>query len=130
MTQFEMFVTEGNEKADELANAGAMLDEAFMAEARAETMKQWKDGEELKPKPKEKWSFVDKKSEGMKHRTGWCAEADRYRCMRCGRGSKYVKMPGRCTGPKCLSKSLGKGVRRYLRGHDLVRRTDRQGVRY
>ena len=40
MTQFEMFVTEGNEKADDLARAGAMLDEGFMAEARAETMQQ------------------------------------------------------------------------------------------
>ena len=68
-----------------------------MAEARAETMKQergevyvalqyaasfhclaeeWKDCEELKPKPKEKWIFVDKKSEETKHRTEWCAEAD------------------------------------------------------
>ena len=27
MTQFEMFVTEGNEKADDLAKAGAMSDE-------------------------------------------------------------------------------------------------------
>ena len=40
MTQLERFVTEGNEKADELAKAGTMLDEGFMAEARAETMKQ------------------------------------------------------------------------------------------
>ena len=40
MTQLERFVTEGNGKADELAKAGAMLDEGFMAEARAETMKQ------------------------------------------------------------------------------------------
>ena len=39
MTQLERFVTEGNEKADELAKAGAMLDEGLMAEARAETMK-------------------------------------------------------------------------------------------
>ena len=59
---------------------GAMLDEDCMAEARAETVKQereevyvalqcaasfhclveaWKDCEELKPQPKEKWSFVD-----------------------------------------------------------------------
>ena len=29
MSQFEKFVTEGNEKADELAKAGAMLDEGF-----------------------------------------------------------------------------------------------------
>ena len=33
MTQYERFVTEGNEKADELAKAGAFLDEGFMAEA-------------------------------------------------------------------------------------------------
>ena len=40
MSQFEKFVTEGNEKADELAKAGAMLDEGFLAEARAEIVKQ------------------------------------------------------------------------------------------
>ena len=40
MTKLERFVTEGNEKADELAKAGAMLHEGFMAEARAETVKQ------------------------------------------------------------------------------------------
>ena len=40
MTKIERFVTEGNEKADELAKAGAMLDEGFMAEVRAVTMKQ------------------------------------------------------------------------------------------
>ena len=39
MTKIVRFVTEGNEKADELAKAGAMLDEGFMAEARAETMR-------------------------------------------------------------------------------------------
>ena len=82
MSQFERFVTEGNEKADELAKAGAMLDKWFVAEARAETMQQdkeevyaallyaasfrclvgqWKDCEELKPKPEEKLIFVDKK---------------------------------------------------------------------
>ena len=30
MSQFERFVAEGNEKADELAKAGAMLDEGFL----------------------------------------------------------------------------------------------------
>ena len=106
-----------------------MLDEEFMAEARAKTMQQereevcvalqcaasfhclveeWKDCEELRPKPKEKWGFMDKKSENTLHRTWWCAEADKYRCMRCGRGSKYMKMPRKCTGPKFLSKSLEK----------------------
>ena len=37
-----------------------------------------------------------------------------------------MKMPERCTGPKLLSKSLGKWSRRHLGGHDLVRRMDRQ----
>ena len=89
-------------------------------------VEEWKDCEELKPKEKEKWSFIDKRSEGMKHRTEWCAEADRNRYMRCGRGSKYMKMPGRCIGPKFLLKSSGKWGRRHLGGHDLVRRMDRQ----
>ena len=71
-------------------------------------MQEWKECEELKPKPKETWSIVDKRSEGMKHRTERCAEADRYRCIRRGRGIKYMKMPGRCTGPKLLSKKFGK----------------------
>ena len=86
MSQFERFVTEATRR---LAKAGAMLDEEFMAEARAETLQQdkeevyaalqcadsfhclvdqWKDCEEFKPKPKEKWMFVDK-SEETKHRT-------------------------------------------------------------
>ena len=62
-------------KADELAKAGATLDEGFTAEMRAKTVQQereevhaalqyaasfhclvgdWKDCEELKPKPEEK----------------------------------------------------------------------------
>ena len=38
-----------------------------------------------------------------------------------------MKMPGKCTGPKYLSKQLGKRRERHLGGHDLVRRVDRQG---
>ena len=38
-----------------------------------------------------------------------------------------MKMPGKCTGPKFLSKSFRKWGRRFLGGHDLVRRMDRQG---
>ena len=45
MSHSEKFVTEGNEKADDLAKAVAMLDEGFMAQARAETMQQ--DREEV-----------------------------------------------------------------------------------
>ena len=112
----ENFVTEGNEKADELSKAGAILDGGFMAEARAETLKkegeevyaalqyaasfhclveEWKECEELKTTPKEKWTFVDQKMEETKHRTEWCAEASRYRCTRCGKSSKHMKMPGK-----------------------------------
>ena len=40
MSHCEKFVTEGNEEADELAKEGAMLDERFLAEARATTMQQ------------------------------------------------------------------------------------------
>ena len=121
MSQFEKFVADGNEKADELAKAGAMLDEGFMPETRAKTVQQeWevvyaalqyagsfhcvveecKDCEELKPKPKEKWIFVEKKRKETDHRTEWCAGANRYRCMKCGRGSKYMKMQGTCTGQR------------------------------
>ena len=40
MTQLERFITEGNAKADELAKAGAVLDEGFVAEARTGAMEQ------------------------------------------------------------------------------------------
>ena len=123
MSHFERCVTEGNEKADELAKAVAMLDEGFMAEAREKTMQQereevyaalqyaasfhclveeWKDCEELNPKPKKKWNFVDQKREETKHQTEWCAEANKYRCMRCGK-SRCMEMPRKCAGPKFVS---------------------------
>ena len=38
MSHIERFVADGNEKADELA--GAVLDEGFIAEARAKTVQQ------------------------------------------------------------------------------------------
>ena len=129
MSLLEKFVTEGHEKADELAKEGALLEKGFMVEASAETVQQereevyaalqyaasihclveeWKDCEELEPKPKEKWTFANQKREETKHRTEWCAEADWYRCVRCGRGSQYMKMPEKCTGQKVLS--MGEGV--------------------
>ena len=55
-------------------------------------VEEWKDCEELRPKPKEQWIFVDKRRERMKHRTEWCAEAKRCQCVRCGEGSNYMKM--------------------------------------
>ena len=51
------------------------------------------------PKPKEKWTFVDQKREETKHRTEWCAEANKYRCMRFWK--KLLRK--KCAGPKCLS---------------------------
>ena len=43
------------------------------------------------------------------------------------KSSKYMKVPGKCTGPKCLSSCFGKWKKRHLGGHDLVRRMDREG---
>ena len=45
MSQFERCVAEGNEKADELAKENAMLDEGFMAETRAKTVQQEREGD-------------------------------------------------------------------------------------
>ena len=120
----------------------------FMAEAKAKTVQQereemyaalqhaasfhclveaWKDCEELRPKPKEVEFRVSKRQE-TKHRAEWCAEAIKYRCMRCGRGSKYMMVPRKCIGPKYLSENLVEnGKKQHLGGHDLVRRMDRQG---
>ena len=72
------------------------------------SVEEWKDCEELRPKPKEKLSFVDKRRERMKHRTEWCAEANRYRCVRCGKGSKYMKMPQKMYRTRTLVKKFGK----------------------
>ena len=94
-------------------------------------VEEWKDCEELKPKAKEKWRFVDKRSEEKKHRMECCAEADRYRCMRCGRGSKYMKMPGsyarKMHRTKVPVKKFWKMGRRHLGGHDFVTKMDRHG---
>ena len=38
-------------------------------------VEEWKDCEDLKPKPKEKWTFVNKKREAGKHRTEWCVSS-------------------------------------------------------
>ena len=49
MSHFVKFVTGGNEKADELAKAGATLDEGFMAQARAKTFQQEREKKCLQP---------------------------------------------------------------------------------
>ena len=113
-----------------------MLDEGFVPKARAKTEQQerererevlyavlqyttsfhclveeWKDCEELKSQPKEKCTFMEKKSQETRHRTEWCAVASTYRCMRCETSGKYMKMPGKFSGPKYLSKSWINGER-------------------
>ena len=83
MSLFEKVLTEGNEKADELAREGAMLDGGGVAESRASTVqqrrnevyaalqyaagfhclvKEWKDCEDLKPKTKEKCTLCGQKA--------------------------------------------------------------------
>ena len=43
MSPLEKFITESNEKADELAKEGAMLDGGFIAQAKASTVQQERD---------------------------------------------------------------------------------------
>ena len=81
----------------------------------------------MEAKTEREVDFFDQKREETKHRTEWCAEANRYRCMRCGRGSKYMKMSWTCKGPKFFSKKHGKWRSCHVGGHDLVRRMDGQG---
>ena len=83
---------EGNEKADELAKAGTMLDGCFMVQARASTIQQereevhaalqyaaslnclveeWKDCEELKQKAKENgFTWIRKERKRSVERSG------------------------------------------------------------
>ena len=108
MSPFEKFVTDGHEKADELAKAGAMLDEGFMVQTRATTVQQ--EREEVYAAAKRKSGpFLDKRREQTRHRTEGCAAVSKFRCRRCGRGNKYMKMQGKCTGQK-LPKKFGKMV--------------------
>ena len=45
MSHFEKFATDGSEKTDELAKAGPMLEEGFLAETRAKTVQQERERE-------------------------------------------------------------------------------------
>ena len=70
----------------------------------------WRNGRTVKDvgRSQNKMDFVDKTREGTKHRTEWCATANKYRCMKCERSNKYMKMQGTCAGPRYLSKKLGR----------------------
>ena len=90
-----------------------------------------KDGEELKPRPKEKWTFVNKNVEARKHRTECRTAAIKCRCLRCGRSSKQMKIQVKCEGPKWLQEDskhkLGRWCKSHLGLHDMVRRVARNG---
>ena len=77
------------------------------------------------PKPKEKLSFVDKRSESNEASSRVVRGSEQVSMYEMRKGSKYMKMPGRCTRPFFLSKGLGKWRSRHLGGCDLVRRMDR-----
>ena len=124
MTCFARFVAEGSERADGMATYGTMFDGGEMAQIRASTVQQrgvfrgtavrssltlsggddWHDCEELKPNPKDKWIFVEHRVEAQKHRTEWCAATSTHCCMRCGRNSEKMKLPGQCEGPQVVGK--------------------------
>ena len=117
MTLFEKFVTEGNEKGGRAGktwsyvgwtrdgadqghhNSPAEKEEVYAALQYAASchhlVEKWPDCEELKPTPKIECTFVEKKVEGNRHRTEWCAAASRCRCMRCGKNKK-MKLPEKC----------------------------------
>ena len=65
-------------------------------------VEEWKDCQELKPKPKEKWIFVNKKFVG--------AEADRYRCVRCEKRKQMHEDARKMYRTKILVKKFGKMV--------------------
>ena len=46
------------------------------------------------------------KGEGDRHRTEWYAATRTHGCMRCGRSSKKMTVPGKCDGPRWLEKDL------------------------
>ena len=116
MSLFEHFVAEGSEKADELAKDEAMLDRGEMAQIRVSTFQVrreevcaafavrsqfsllgWRCCWIVKnlSRRRRKVCLCDRKVEAKKHRTEWCATTTRDCCMRCGRSSKKVKLPGK-----------------------------------
>ena len=98
-TPSDLSVAEGDERADEKAK-DVCNDGGKMAQIRGEhhsaemkkvyaafqyaasfhwLVEEWRDCEEVEPKPKDKWIFVDNNEKAKTHRTEWCAAASRYR---------------------------------------------------
>ena len=85
------------------------------------------DCEELEPKPQEKWTFANKKGKAQKHHTEWCAIAHKYRCVRCGKSSKNMKMHGTCEGPKWLTEDSTHKLGRSRRAMEVSTRNGAEG---
>ena len=137
-----------NERTDELANDGARLDGGVTAQIRASTvqqkreevyaalqcaasfhcmMEEWHDCEKLKPGAEGNVDSSGQQFEAKKLRTEGCAAASKYRCMRCGRNSKKMKMPGPKVVGEGSQSRVGKMGKAHVRGHDKVRRVDPDG---
>ena len=72
-------------------------------------------------KPKENVGLCGQNS-AKEHRTTWLVATRRYRC------SKIMKMPGKCEDGHGIQLQAEKmGERRFLGGHDLVRRVEPTG---
>ena len=144
MPLFERFIAEGNEKADEFAKSRSVdgwrtyfigkssnrKENKFMQHCNVQQAFTvwWKNGrivKEVRPKRKKKWTFVNKKGEAKKHRTVWCAAANKYRCMRCGRTNGNVRDQSGCE--KIPNPNWVDGANHILGGHDMARRVDRDG---
>ena len=113
MSYFDKFITDGNEKADELAKASFFTRQKFRESdvgrwirggEESKTVKQEREEvcaalqyaayfhcllekckhcEELKPKPKKQCFFVYKRKNVTRHRTEWRAAVNKSRSMKC-----------------------------------------------
>ena len=59
----------------------------------------------VQTKDKRKVNLRGPKMDAKKHSTEWCVATSRYRCMRCGRNCKKMKMPGKCEGARWLGRT-------------------------
>ena len=141
MTLFERFVTEGDERADELAKDGSMTDGAEMAPDQNKHSPATKRGGFTRHcstqlacavwwrnRATVRSSNRNLKTSALLWIRMWKAK---YRCMRCGRSSKKMQMQGACEGPRWLGKDFKRKLRRWSKTHsgehDVVRRVDPNG---
>ena len=126
ITRLERFIMEGNEKADDFAKEG-VVDGGNMVQVRASSVQQRRrEVYELKRRQKENWESVERKVEADKRRAEWCATSNKNRCMRCGKNSRNMRMPGRCGGPLWMKKAQrgrNGGEQRHTDGHCLMRKS-------